>query len=136
MYIGLSYDGRITSTSASPSRRVSGNVYLDSYGNLVVEASGSAGRVTYYDSDYESCIEGKIRYIGDTLITYYDSDYESCIKGKVRYIGDTFISYYDSDYESCMEGKVRYVGNTFISYFDSDSSYPGRVRYVGDVYMG
>ncbi len=113
MYIGLSYDGRITSTSATASRRVSGNVYLDSYGNLVVEAPGSAGRVSYYDSDYESCIEGKIRYIGDTLITYYDSDYESCIKGKVRCIGDTLITY-----------------------FDSDSSYPGRVRYVGDTYMG
>lgn len=136
MYIGLSYDGRIFSTDARPVRHISGDLYLDAYNNLVIEVSGSSSYITYYDDDYESCIRGKIRYIGNTLITYYDSDYESCIEGKVRYIGNTFITYYDSDNESCIEGKVRYVGNVFISYFDSDSSYPGRVRYVGDVYLG
>ena len=73
---------------------------------------------------------------GNVLVTYYDSDYESCLQGKVRYLGTKLITYYDSDYESCLKGKVRSVGNTHISYFDSDSSRPGKVRYVGDLYLG
>ena len=136
MFIGLSYDGRIFSTDAEHVRSLGNNIHLDSYNNIVVELPGSANFVSHYDSDYESCIEGKIRYIGNVLVTYYDSDYESCLVGKVRYLGPILIQYYDSDNESCMVGKVRYIGDTFISYFDSDSSRPGKVRYIGDTYLG
>lgn len=136
MFIGLSYDGRIFSTDAEHSRKVEDGLWLDDFNQLVVELPGSATFVTHYDHDYQSCIHGKIRLIGNVLVTYYDSDYESCLQGKVRYLGPKLITYYDSDYESCLKGKVRSVGNTHISYFDSDSSRPGKVRYVGDLYLG
>lgn len=135
MYIKLSYNGSIVSTSANPSRRISGNLYLDSYNELVIEVPD--GSISYYDYDNPSYCRGKIRYIGNCFISYYDDDNESCKVGKVRYIGDTFVSYYDSDYGSYCIGKVRYVDNTLITYYDDDyESYKvGKVRYVGDTFI-
>ena len=113
MYIKLSYDGRITSTSATPSRRISGDLSLSSYNELVIEVNG--GDISYYDDDYDSYCSGKVKYIGNIFISYYDDDYDSYCRGKVKYVGNTFISYYDDDYDSYKVGKVKYVGDTFIS---------------------
>ena len=104
MYIQLSYDGRIVSTSATPSKRISGDLSLNSYNEPVIEVSG--GSISYYDDDYDSYCRGKIKYIGNTFISYYDDDYDSYCRGKVKYIGNTFISYYDDDYDAYCRGNL------------------------------
>ena len=114
MYIKLSYDGRIISTSAYPNRRVSSDVSLDSSNELVIEVDD--GSIYYYDDwDDDSYCKGKIKYIGRTLITYNDEwDDDSYKKVKVRYVGNTLVTYYDDDYESYKVGRVKTVGDTFI----------------------
>ena len=135
MYIKLSYDGRIISTSAYPNRRVSSDVSLDSSNELVIEVDD--GSIYYYDDwDDDSYCKGKIKYIGRTLITYNDFDSDST--GKVRYIGNILITYNDDwDDDSFKKGKVRYVGNTLVTYYDDDyESYKvGRVKTVGDTFI-
>ena len=90
MYIKLSYDGRIISTSAYPNRRVSSDVSLDSSNELVIEVDDGS---IYYNDDWDddSYKKGKVRYVGNTLVTYYDDDYESYKVGRVKTVGDTFI---------------------------------------------
>ena len=47
MYISISYDGSV-STGGQPNQHVAGNVYLDSYGRIVLEIY-YRGSPTYYD---------------------------------------------------------------------------------------
>ena len=138
MFIGLSYDGRIYSTDAEHIRDLGNGIHLAPYNLLSLEIPGCATFVSYYGPTItsEACIRGKIRFIGNALVTYYDSDYELCIQGKVRYLGPYLITYYDSSYESCIQGKVRTIGGVLVTYFDSDSPRAGKVKNIGDVYLG
>ena len=72
MYLQISFDGRVLSTSGNPYKTVGDHVYLDAAGQLVFEID-DYGDIEYYDSyasDYE---RGKIRKIGGTFV-YYDED--------------------------------------------------------------
>ena len=138
MYIGLSFDGRIFTTHAEHVRNVGNGIYLDSFNHIVVELPGTGDFVAHYGPTItsEECIRGKIRYIDNAYVTYYDSDYEPCLQGKVRDIGGVRIIYYGSSDGPCFQGKIRSVKNTPVTYFDSYSSQPGKIRSVGDIYLG
>ena len=125
MYISISFDGRI-STGGYPSTHVEGNIYLDSYGRIVLEIYDS-GSPYYYDDSYEdSRYElGKIKRIGSTYFSYYCDSYEdsSYELGKISRIGNTYIYYYCDSYEdhSYELGKVKRIGDYYF-YYDEDGS--------------
>ena len=126
MYLQISYDGRIVSTSGSPYKKVGEHVYLDGYGNLLFELN-DYGSVHYYDSydddDYE---RGKIKRIGDTYFYYYGYDDESYEEGKLKRIADSYVYYYGYDDESYEKGKPKRVGDSYL-YYDEY----GRLNRIG-----
>ena len=138
MYIGISYDGRITSLSASPARHIGGNVYLSSYGEPILQIPDGS---VYYNDDYDDSPyeKGKVRCVGDTYFSYYcdRSEDPDCVLGKVYRIGDTFLSYYKdrSEDPDCKLGKIYRIGDVFISYYDYDEDRPGQPYRVGDYYL-
>ena len=137
MYLQISYDGRILSTSGSPYKQVGDHVYLDAYGNVLFELN-DYGSVYYYDSydddDYE---RGKIKRIGDTYFYYYGYDDDSYEKGKIKRIGDYWFYYYGYDDDSYEEGKLKRIADSYVYYYgyDDESYEEGKPKKVGDAYL-
>ena len=52
------------------------------------------GRVEYYEKQFDSILNGKIKSIGVTSITYYGSTENAALVGKVKSLGNQFINYY------------------------------------------
>ena len=134
MYVKISYDGRIESTSASGGKRVGDRVSLDGYCELVVEIPG--GPISYYDnSHYDTLSRGKIKSIGSTQIKYFDELCADFCKSKVEKIGDIDVWYYDREAGPASRGKIKYINDILVEYYDS--SFPpykaGKPKQVGNV---
>jgi len=133
MYLQISFDGRVLSTSGNPYKTVGDHVYLDAAGQLVFEID-DYGDVEYYDSSASDYERGKIRRIGGTYFYYNDYGGE---RGKIKSIGGVYFYYYssyDSDYES---GKLHQIGSTFL-YYNTYSSYSfeqGKLHQIGSTFV-
>ena len=134
MYVKVTYDGKIESTSNySPNKKLTSNVGLDGYCELVVEVKG--GPISYYDNSfYNVSSRGKIKSIGDTKIKYFDDLCYSFCAGKVERIGNVELFYYNNEAGPAARGKVKYIDDILVEYYDN--SYPsykaGKPKKVGN----
>ena len=91
------------------------------------------GREEYYPATANEAYQGKIKYIGRTLITYYTSDDNEIFKGKVKAIGNTLLYYYNTYDDAAFRGNLKNAGTVFFTYYSSfgDESYKGKIKSVG-----
>ncbi len=114
------------------------------------------GRVENYTSNDDDALQGKVKYIGGTLITYYASYENESLKGKIKSIGtlniDYFLSYEDAAFKGLIKaigqntiswyasyenkdsrGKLKSVGSTSLSYYGSfeDKAFRGKIKSIG-----
>ncbi|HEX6848884.1 MAG TPA: hypothetical protein VF144_17990 [Chitinophagaceae bacterium] len=91
------------------------------------------GRIEYFEKQFDSILNGKIRSIGVTSITYYGSTENAALVGKVKSIGNIFFNYYlDLENES-LRGKIKTAGQKNLSYYTSfdNEAYRGKIKSIG-----
>src|SRR6185503_9555989 len=91
------------------------------------------GREEYYPATDNEAYQGKIKYIGRTLITYYTSADNESLKGKVKSIGHNLLDYYTEYDDAAFKGYVRNAGSVSFTYYSSynDEFYKGKIKSVG-----
>ena len=96
MYIQISFDGKVVSTSGNANKHIAGQVYLDSNNNLVFQTN-NYGSIKYYEGAFANDFDrGKIKEIDDEFFSYYNYSDASYEVGKIKKIGSIYI-YYNSD---------------------------------------
>jgi hypothetical protein len=91
------------------------------------------GRVEYYQKQFDSMLNGKVKNIGITSITYYGSTENAALVGKVKSIGNVFFNYYlDLENES-VRGKLKTAGQQDFTYYYSNENeaYRGKMKSIG-----
>jgi len=91
------------------------------------------GRVEYYQKQFDSMLNGKVKNIGITSITYYGSTENAAFVGKIKSIGNVFFNYYlDLENES-VRGKLKTAGLQDFTYFYSyeNEAYRGKMKSIG-----
>src|SRR6186713_788176 len=91
------------------------------------------GRVKYYEKQFDSILNGKVKNIGITSITYYGSTANAAFVGKIRSIGNVFFDYYlDLENES-QRGKLKTAGQQDFTYYYSseNEAYRGKMKSIG-----
>jgi len=91
------------------------------------------GRVEYYEKQFDSVLNGKVKNIGITSITYYGSTENAALIGKVKSIGNVFFNYFlDLENES-VRGKLKTAGlQDFTYYYSSENeAYRGKMKSIG-----
>src|SRR6187549_2427691 len=68
------------------------------------------GRVEYYEKQFDSILNGKVKNIGITSITYYGSTENEALVGKVKSMGNVFFNYYIEPGNETMKGKMKSAG--------------------------
>ena len=91
------------------------------------------GREEYYPATDNEAYQGKIKYIGRTLITYYTSADNESLKGKVKSIGPNLLDYYTEYDDAAFKGYLRNAGSVSFTYYSSynDEFYKGKIKSVG-----
>ncbi|MEO8413908.1 MAG: hypothetical protein ABI472_09625 [Ginsengibacter sp.] len=91
------------------------------------------GREEYYPSTDNEAYQGKIKYIGRSLITYYTSDDREELKGKVKTVGNNLLSYYGDYDDAAFKGYLKTAGSLSFTYYSSfnDEFYKGKIKSVG-----
>ncbi len=91
------------------------------------------GRVEYYEKQFDSIFNGKVKYIGITSITYYGSLENAALVGKVKSIGNVFFNYYLDLENEMVRGKLRTAGDKDFTYFSSydNEAYRGKMKSIG-----
>src|SRR5215204_2486260 len=77
------------------------------------------GRVEYYEKQFDSILNGKLKSIGLTSITYYGSYENKALAGKVRSIGALWFDYYTDFENESLRGKLKSAGQKNFSYYTS-----------------
>lgn len=91
------------------------------------------GRVEYYEKQFDSIMNGKVKSIGTTMITYYGSFENAALVGKIKTIGTMWFDYY-SDFENeSVRGKLKSAGQKTITYYTSfdNEAYRGKIKSLG-----
>ena len=91
------------------------------------------GRVEYYEKQFDSILNGKVKNLGITSITYYGSTENAAFVGKIKSIGNVFFNYYlDLENES-VRGKLKTAGlQDFTYYYSSENeAYRGKMKSIG-----
>lgn len=126
--VNITKDGKIIDWGTEYTTPITG-VYprLDKY----------MGREEYYPSTENEAYQGKIKYIGRTLITYYTSDDNEALKGKVKTIGPNFLDYYTIYDDAAFKGYLKNAGPVSFTYYSSfeDESYKGKIKSVGSTML-
>jgi len=91
------------------------------------------GREEYYPATDNEAYQGKIKYIGRTLITYYTSADNESLKGKVKSVGQNFLDYFTEYDDAAFKGYLRNAGQVSFTYYGSytDEFYKGKIKSVG-----
>jgi len=91
------------------------------------------GRIEYYEKQFDSVLNGKIKSIGITSITYYGSTENEAMVGKVRSIGNISFSYYYEPGNETMRGKIKSAGQKDITFYNSyeNEAYRGKIKSIG-----
>ena len=92
------------------------------------------GRVEYYEKQFDSILNGKIKSIGITSITYYGSTEKSAEVGKVKSIGNVLFSYYLDQENESVRGKLKTAGIKNFNYYYSyeNEAYRGKLKSIGN----
>ena len=91
------------------------------------------GRVEYYEKQFDSIFNGKVKNIGITSITYYGSLENAALVGKVRSIGNVFFNYYLDQENELVRGKLKTAGQQDFAYYYSyeNDAYKGKMKSIG-----
>lgn len=92
------------------------------------------GRVEYFEKQFDSVLNGKVKNIGITSITYYGSTENAALVGKVKSIGNVQCNYYlDLENES-VRGKLKTAGIKDLTYYYSyeNEAYRGKLKSIGN----
>ena len=93
------------------------------------------GRVEYYERQFDSTINGKLKSVGTTTITYYGAQENAALVGKIKSIGTVWFDYY-SDFENeGVRGKLKAAGQKTFTYYTSfeNEAYKGKLKSVGGI---
>jgi hypothetical protein len=90
------------------------------------------GRVEYYEKQFDSILNGKVKNIGTTSILYYGSYENESLVGKVKSIGTLWIDYYTNFENEMVRGKLKSAGQKTFSYYTSfeNEAYRGKLKSV------
>ena len=90
------------------------------------------GRVEYYEKQFDSILNGKIKSIGITSITYYGSTEKSAQVGKVKSIGNVLFNYYLEQENESVRGKLKTAGIKNFNYYYSyeNEAYRGKLKSI------
>jgi hypothetical protein len=91
------------------------------------------GRLEYYEKQFDSILNGKIKSIGITSITYYGSLENASLVGKVRSIGNIWFDYFPEFENESVRGKLKTAGQKSFSYYTSfdNEAYRGKIKSIG-----
>ena len=91
------------------------------------------GRVEYYEKQFDSILNGKVKNIGITSITYHGSLENAALVGKVKSIGNVFFNYYLEQENESVRGKLKTAGlQDFTYYYSSENeAYRGKMKTIG-----
>ena len=91
------------------------------------------GRVEYYEKQFDSLFNGKVKNIGITSITYYGSLENAAFVGKVKSIGNVFFNYYLDQENELVRGKLKTAGQQDFAYYYSyeNDAYKGKMKSIG-----
>ena len=92
------------------------------------------GRVEYYEKQFDSMLNGKVKNIGITSITYYGSTEKSALVGKVKSIGNVLFNYYLDQENEAVKGKLKTAGIKDFTYYYSyeNEAYRGKLKSIGN----
>ena len=123
--IKVSQDGHVQEwgNEMEPGRFYSEPTKLQSY----------MGRIEYYEKQFDSILNGKIKSIGVTSITYYGSTENAALVGKVKSIGNVLFNYYIEPGNETMRGKIKSAGQKDITFYNSyeNEAYRGKIKSIG-----
>jgi len=90
------------------------------------------GRVEYYERQFDSILNGKIKSIGTTMIMYYGSFENAALVGKVKSIGTVWFDYYTDFENESVRGKLKSAGQKSFSYYTSfeNEAYRGKIKSI------
>src|SRR6185503_6455781 len=91
------------------------------------------GRVEYYEKQFDSILNGKVKSIGTTTIFYYGSSENESLVGKVKSIGTLWIDYYTNFENEAYRGKLRSVASHQVTYYSTfdDKAIRGKLKSIG-----
>lgn len=91
------------------------------------------GRIEYYEKQFDTILNGKMKSIGVTSIMYYGSTENAALVGKVRSIGNVFFNYYIDGTNEMLRGKIKSAGQKEITFYNSydNESYRGKIKSIG-----
>ena len=91
------------------------------------------GRVEYYENQFDSILNGKVKSIGTTNITYYGSTEQELLVGKVRSIGRVPLDYYNNFQNESLQGKLKTAGSKTFDYYTSfeNEALRGKIKMIG-----
>jgi len=92
------------------------------------------GRVEYYEKQFDSMLNGKVKNIGITSITYYGSTENPALVGKVKSIGNVLFNYYLDQENESVRGKLKTAGFKDFAYYYSheNEAYRGKLKSIGN----
>lgn len=124
--IKISQDGRVLEwgNELEPGRFYSQPARLQQY----------MGRVEYYEKQFDSILNGKLKNIGVTSVTYYGSYENKALVGKVKSIGNLWFDYYTDFENESVRGKLKVAGQKGFSYYTSfdNEAYRGKIKSLGN----
>lgn len=92
------------------------------------------GRVEYYEKQFDSILNGKVKSIGTTSIAYYGSTENASLVGKVKSIGTLWVDYFTDFENEAVRGKLKSVGQKTFSFYSSfeNEAYRGKLKSIGN----
>jgi hypothetical protein len=92
------------------------------------------GRVEYYEKQFDSLLNGKVKSIGTTTITYYGSAENASLVGKVKSISTLWLDYFMDFENESVRGKLKSAGQKAFTYYSSfeNEAYRGKLRSIGN----
>ena len=91
------------------------------------------GRIEYYEKQFDTILNGKIKSIGVTSMTYYGSTENSALVGKVKSVGNVFFNYYIDAANETVRGKIKSAGQKEITFYNTydNEAYRGKIKSIG-----
>jgi hypothetical protein len=95
------------------------------------------GRTELYSNYDDKAFQGKLKYIGRTLISYYASYDAETLRGKIKSIGNLTISYFMPFEDETLRGKIKSIGSNSIAFFTSfdNIALRGKIRSIGSTQL-
>jgi hypothetical protein len=91
------------------------------------------GRVEYYTQNDDAALQGKVKYIGRTMLTYYTSFENETLKGKIKTIGSISFDYFLNYEDAAFKGNIKKIGQQNVAWYSSfdNEGYRGKLKTLG-----